>query len=95
MSKTRTADLTSQVDDANNAFTTPDLYVPGALVVHVNSVRLTPGEYVETGTTTVTVGGVDGYPVPLPAGECLLVQYEIATTGFEGVVATGIPPGIC
>jgi hypothetical protein len=95
MSETRTADLSSQVDGINNSFTTPDIYVSGTLIVHVNGLRLTPDEYTETGTTTFTVGGVEGYPTPLPAVECLLVQYEIPSSALEGVVASGIPPGIC
>lgn len=94
MSTTKTPDLTAQVDGVTSAFTTPDVYIPGTLVVHVNGVRLTPDEFFETGTTTFTIGGVAAYPT-LQAGEQLLVQYEVASTAVEGVVASGIDPATC
>jgi hypothetical protein len=92
MGETKTFDLSSQVDGVNNTFITPDLFTPGTLVVHVNGLRLRPDEYTETGTTTFSLGGIDGYPTPLRSYEHLVVQYETTVSGFTGLVPSGIDP---
>jgi hypothetical protein len=89
---TRTHDISAQVNGVATAFSTPEPFLAGTLVVYLNGVRQRRDVFFsETGTQTFST------TEPPRVGDALSVQYEVVGAGdvivFPTVNPSGIDPG--